>query len=196
MGKFWHRSVFIGLLVAAAITLEDPTDQGGTAVFMAQHYGNVPPNLDFSTMPPTPVPDRSYTNAQWDAEMERFNFDRLVPTHQFRAGDLVEVRAQERRFFGGKLNVNENHIKEDVADFELHLVTAGYGLPTPADVELADIWTGPPATGPGLFDGARASGGGFYQGSLVRLKNVRLVSDPAGWEADGTVRVADVDGRT
>jgi hypothetical protein len=173
----------------------DPNDYGGTAVFMGQHYGNVPPNLDFSTTPPTPDPTESYTNEEWDAETDRVNYDRTVTTHQFRAGDLVEIHAQAGRFYGGKLNVNEDHAKYDITDFELQLITADYGLPTPIGLELADIWDGDPVTGKVKFDPTRLSGGEHYQGSLVELMNVKLVGGGSGWAANGYVDVVDADGR-
>ena len=173
----------------------DPTDFGGTAVYMAQHYGNVPPNLDFSTTPPTTDPTESYTNEEWEGELARVHYDRTVTDHQFRAGDLVEIHAQAGRFYGGKLNVNEDHSKYDVTDFELELITADYGLPTPANVALADIWDGDPVTGKVLFDATRQTGGEHYQSSLVRLMNVSVVGDGSNWAADGYVDVADADGR-
>jgi hypothetical protein len=173
----------------------DSSDYGGTAVFMAQHYGNVPPNLDFSTTPPTPDPTESYTNEEWAAEMDRVNYDRTVTTHQFRAGDLVEIHAQAGRFYGGKLNVNEDHSKYDLTDFELELITADYGLPTPIDLELEDIWDGDPVSGRVRFDSTRLGGGEHYQGSLVELMNVKLVGDGSDWAANDYVDVVDADGR-
>lgn len=170
----------------------EETDFGGTAAFLGQHYGNVPPNLDFSTMPPTPDTTRSYRDEEWNAEILRLNHDRETG-HQFRAGDLVELRAQERRFFGGKLNVNENHIKEDIADFELVLITPGFGLPTLHELELADLWN--ESIDGVLFDPTRETGGEHYQGSLVRLLNVKLIDDPAAWGRDAVVQVVDSSGR-
>ncbi len=173
----------------------DPTDFGGTAVYMAQHYGNVPPNLDWSTTPPTTDPNESYTSEEWEAELARVNYDRTDASHQFRAGDLVEIHAQAGRFYGGKLNVNEDHSKYDVTDFELELITADYGLPTPTDLELVDIWDGDPVTGEVLFDSTRQAGGEHYQSSLVRLMNVSVVGDGSNWAAGACVDVTDADGR-
>jgi hypothetical protein len=169
----------------------DPGDFGGTAVFMGQHYGNVPPNLEF-TPAPTPDPTRSYTNAQWLAEMTRVNQDRTTG-HIFRAGDLVEIHAQGALYFGGKTNVNEEHFIEPQLDFELKLIAADFGLPTPTPIALADIWD--ETLNKVLFDPTRMAGGERYQGELVELLNVRLVDDGTIWGPNSLLTVADAQGR-
>ncbi|CAL1125580.1 unnamed protein product [Cladocopium goreaui] len=169
----------------------EPDDFGGTAVFMGQHYGNVPPNLEF-TPAPTPDPSRSYSNADWLDEITRVSMDRETG-HVFQAGDLVEIHAQGALYFGGKTNVNEEHFIESELDFELKLITPGYGLPTPTSLTLADIWD--EAEDSVLFDPTRAAGGERYQGELVELMNVQLVDDPILWGPDSLLTVADAEGR-
>lgn len=169
----------------------DANDFGGTAVFMGQHYGNVPPNLIFNPGP-TPDPSRSYTDAAWQAEMDRVNHDRLTG-HRFRAGDLVEIHGQGALFFGGKTNINEEHFIECDLDFELELITAGVGLPAPAPLRLADIWN--PQTNAVIFDPTRLTGGERYQGTLVKLLGVRYVDNGSVWAPGNRVTVADGEGR-
>lgn len=169
----------------------EPDDFGGTAVFMGQHYGNVPPNLEF-TPAPTPDPSRSYTDGAWLDEMDRVNRDRGTG-HIFRAGDLVEIRGQGALFFGGKTNINEEHFIESELDFELKLLTPGFGLPTPTPLALADIWDS--SNDQVLFDPTRLTGGEHFQGRLVELREVHLLDDPSAWTPGALLNVADMEGR-
>ncbi|MEZ6069083.1 MAG: PEP-CTERM sorting domain-containing protein [Pirellulales bacterium] len=164
-------------------------DFGGTAVFMGQHYGNVPPNLGPGS---TPDPSRSYTNSAWNDEIARVNVDRATG-HVFRAGDLVEIHGQGALYFGGKTNINEEHFIESELDFELELISAGYGLPAPAPLRLADIWN--EENDQVLFDETRQSGGERFQGELVQLQYVRLIDDGTPWAPDSLLTVTDGDGR-
>lgn len=184
LGAMWQ--VFV-----QSVDVNSTGDYGGTAVFMGQHYGNMPPNLEF-TPAPTPDPTRSYTNEQWEAEMARVNYDRTTG-HQFRAGDLVEIRGQGALYFGGKTNINEEHFIESELDFELVLLEAGYGLPTAVALTLAEIWDD--STGNVLFDASRQTGGERYQSSLVTLLGVELVDDGSLWAPGELVMVQDADGR-
>jgi len=181
----------LGAMWQVFVQSVDPADLGGTAVFMGQHYGNVPPNLEF-TPAPTPDPTRSYSDAAWTDEVARVNQDRATG-HIFRAGDLVEIRAQGALFFGGKTNVNEEHFIESELDFELALITAGVGLPTPTQLAIADIWD--EINDRVLFDPTRLAGGERYQGELVRLMSVQLVDDGSVWAPDELVTVEDAGGR-
>ncbi|MBX3411658.1 MAG: hypothetical protein KF708_02980 [Pirellulales bacterium] len=166
----------------------EPGDYGGTAVFMGQHYGNLPQNFEDGQ----PDPDRSYSNAAWSAEMLRVNQDRATG-HVFRAGDYVEIRAQGALAFGGKTNVNEEHFIESELDFELALITPGVGLPTPVPLLLADLWD--EINDRVLFDPSRLAGGERYQGELVQLMSVQRIDDGSIWAAGNRVTVADVAGR-
>jgi len=179
-------------------------DHGGTAVYMAQNYGNIPPHLDLGTF--TPDPSASYTNQEWQNQLDRVNgYGQNAPGtlpspgYQLQAGDMVEIVARGGLSFGGKMNVNEQHFKtvNYAADPELSFdvrFVEHVGLPAPAQIELADIWDS--STNNVLFDPTRATGGEFYQGSYVSLNNVRLADgQAAGWLAGEAVTVVDVAGR-
>ncbi len=157
----------------------DESDFGGAAVFMGQWYENVPPFLD------------SYTPEAWQAEVSRVNVDRATG-HVFRAGDLVEIHGQGALEFAGKTNINEEHFIASDLDFELALVEAGVGLPTPASLTLADLWD--ETTDAVRFDPTRQTGGERYQGELVKLSGLHL-TNPAAWAANAEVTVSDDDGR-
>ena len=151
----------------------DPLDRGGTACWVGQNCGNLPWfHDDFF----------SYSDAEWLEEMQRLNYD---PTnhHHFRKGDLVEVTANRSLFYAGKRNVNEAHDNDPSADFELRLLHAGYGLPEPELVTLADLVNpddGDPQTHEDIFDQTRATGGEHYQGMRIRINGLSLV-DGSGW---------------
>jgi len=187
-----------------------PGDVGGVAAFMAQNYGNVPPNLTFPGGVPTPEPAANYSDAIWTQQVERLNNYQsfsganpiaLPPGHTLQAGDLVEIRARAGLAFGGKFNVNERHTKTDdyATDpgFSFDVLYLGSpGLPTPTQLELADIWDD--STNGVKFDATRASGGELYQGSWVSLNNVRLAPG-ANWSPDNgnnLTQVVDAEGRT
>jgi hypothetical protein len=178
----------LGAMWQVFVQSVDEADFGGTAVFMGQHYGNVPPWLEGIT----PTPEFSYTNAEWNAEMARVNFDRTTG-HQFRAGDLVEIRAQGALYFGGKTNVNEEHFLADTLDFELVLLEAGYGIPEAKTLRLADIWD--ESLNRVYFDPMRASGGEHFQGTQVELLELTAANDASIWAPDELVTVQDADGR-
>lgn len=163
----------------------DPADQGGTACWMGQNYGNT---WRKST-------DYSYTDADWQAEMNRVNHD-PDSGHLFRKGDLVQVTASHTGFYGGKTNVNEGHDNHPDLNFQITLIQADYGLPTPTVVELSDLKN---ASDQAIFDATRQSGGERYQGELIRINDVTL-SDASGWgqEAwgDRLCEITDATGRT
>ena len=146
----------------------EPGDRGGTACYMAQNYGNgyVPPFGD----------DNSYSNAAWTAEILRLNYDANT-MRAFQPGDLVEVTARQALFYGGKLNINEGHDVDPAYNFDIRLLTANYGLPSPEVVTLAELKQ---ADNSYIFDPTRATGGEHWQGMRVRLNNLTLVSSN-GW---------------
>lgn len=164
-------------------------DFGGVALFLGQNFGNVPPALEFT---PNPTPDThfSFTNPQWQAQIARVNVDQATG-HIFRAGDLVEVDGQGGQFFAGKTNVNTAHTGDASLEFQMRLITPSAGLPSPLPLALEDIWND--ATNSVLFDTTRNAGGEHYQGSLVELLGVHVVSGT--WAPNETLRVADHDGR-
>ncbi|HYG34195.1 MAG TPA: hypothetical protein VEC99_05400 [Clostridia bacterium] len=151
----------------------EPGDRGGTTCWMGQNYANrVPPHDD----------QFSYANSHWVSEINRLNYDPET-FHKFRAGDLVQVTANQALFFGGKRNLNEGHDVEPSANFTLSLITSNYGLPKPEVITLADILRpddGDPSTSEDIFDPSRATGGERYQGVRVRIDGLLLVTTN-GW---------------
>jgi hypothetical protein len=178
-------------------------DFGGVALYMAQNYGNIPPALTFPGGIPTPDPTASYTDQQWQSQVDRLNtYAQNSPPapHQLQAGDLVEIRARGGLFFGGKFNVNEEHIAtSDYASdpgLSFDVIYLGHpGLPAPVHLTLADIWDN--VANAVTFDPTRATGGEHFQGTLVRLDDVRLsAGQAASWLPNGQVIVEDHEGRT
>jgi hypothetical protein len=169
-----------------------PGDSGGVALYMGQNYGNIPPALTF-TPAPTPDPTQSFSNAAWQAEVNRVDVDQATG-HVFQAGDLVEIDAQGGLFFGGKTNVNDEHSTSPTLDFQMRLITPAYGLPAPIPLTLSSIWDN--ATNAVLFDPTQQSGGEHYQGDLVNLGDVHLApNQSANWVANGFVTIQDAAGR-
>jgi len=155
------------------------TDFGGTACWMGQNYGNLPFKGD---------PYYSYTDAEWTAELGRLNLwggDGV--TDPIRAGDLVEIRARAGLHYKGKMNVNEQHDKDPAKNFELVRLVAGFGLPAPAPISLADLKN---ADDTFRFDSTRASGPERYQATRVRLRNV-WVGTPQTWTTGSELTVTD-----
>lgn len=158
----------------------DPGDRGGTTCWMGQNYGNQPWIHDS---------DLSYTNEAWVGEILRLSFD-PSNLHPFGAGDLIEITVRQSLFYGGKRNINEGHDIDPTYNFDIRLVTADYGLPTPEVITLADVVNvggvaDDRSTWLPIFDQTRATGGEHYQGMRVRLNSVTLVST-AGWNPTNT----------
>ncbi|MDW8309465.1 MAG: hypothetical protein RMK20_08845 [Verrucomicrobiales bacterium] len=145
----------------------EPGDRGGTFCWMGQNYGNLSWIRNS---------DLSYTNEAWTAEILRLSFDPAT-MRPFRAGDLIEVTARRSLFFGGKRNINEAHGIDPTNNFEIRLLVAGYGLPAPEVITLADVKR---ADNTDIFDPTRASGGEYYQGMRVRINNLTLLTTN-GW---------------
>jgi hypothetical protein len=147
-------------------------DRGGTTCWMGECYGNQPwiHNSDLS-----------YTNEAWVSEILRLDFD-PSSLHQFRAGDLVEITVRQALFYGGKRNINEGHDINPAYNFDIHLVTANYGLPTPEVITLADVKS---ADNNYIFDQTRATGGEHYQGMRVRINNL-ILTTTSGWNPTNT----------
>jgi hypothetical protein len=157
-----------------------PSDRGGTTCWMGQNYGNQPWIHDSEI---------SYTNEAWVSEILRLNFD-PANMRQFQAGDLVEITFRQSLFYGGKRNINEGHNNDPAYNFDIHLVTANYGLPAPEVITLADVMNvGGTATEKtnwlSIFDQTRATGGEHYQGMRVRINNISLVTTN-GWNPTNT----------
>lgn len=156
----------------------DPADHAGTAVYMGQNYGNLPFIADSFA---------SYSNSAWNDEVQRVSLGGTL-----HAGDLVEIRGRAGLPFGGKFNINEAHSTLPAQDFDVVLLQAGLGLPTPEIITLSDVIG---ANNVALFDSTRATGAEHYQARLVDLRNVSIV-DPSSWGANQELTVTDESGRT
>ncbi|MBN1123857.1 MAG: hypothetical protein JXA82_02540 [Sedimentisphaerales bacterium] len=152
-------------------------DHAGTFCWMGQNYGNGPGS-------------DSYSNEEWLAEICRLNRDPNT-AYIFRAGDRVRVTGTYL-FYGGKLNVNENHQTDSMFDFKLELIKPSVGLPQPEEITLADLKH---ADDTEIFDPARLTGGEYYQSRRVRINRVSIV-DPENWAPNTTITVTDGQGRT
>ena len=157
-----------------------PGDRGGTTCWMGQSYGNQfwLHNSDFS-----------YTNEAWIQEILRLSFD-PSNLHPFRAGDLIEITVRQALFYGGKRNINEGHDIDPASNFDIRLVTANYGLPTPEVITLADVMqpggiASDRSTWLPIFDQTRATGGEHWQGMRVRINNLTLATTN-GWNPTNT----------
>ena len=152
-----------------------PGDRGGTTCWMGQNYANrVPPHDEAF----------SYSNPAWVAEICRLNYDPNTG-RKFRAGDLIEVTAEQALFYGGKRNINEGHNVDPSANFDISLVSSNCGLPTPEVVTLAEVMQpggnpADPQSWPAIFDQTRATGGEHWQGMRGRINGLELVGTN-GW---------------
>lgn len=163
MGAEWQ--VFIQTVAA--------DDRGGTALWMGQNYSSLGPWIPAGN---------SYSETQWSNEMYRLNHDTNA-AHHFRAGDLVEVTANQSLFYGGKRNVNEAHRTNELNDFHITLVEAGRGLPDPEVITLTNLVAvddGNPSTHEDIFDPTRQTGGEHYQGMRVRIEGIRMATNGFG----------------
>lgn len=160
----------------------DVEDFGGTACWMGQNIGKL-----MGTHP-----EGSYTDEEWLAELDRLNHD-PDSGHAFQRGDLIEIRARAPGLaFRGKTNINEQHSNNPAADFDIYLLDADYGLPTPELITLSDVKD---AGDVFIFDPERLVGAEHYQGSLVRVNDVSFVSTE-NWGPDGELVIEDGTGRT
>jgi hypothetical protein len=174
----WPQTAFqFGGTQQPYIQSVDPADPGGAAMFLAQSLGNHPANQDDFF---------SYTNLEWLAELDRVNFDPATG-HEFRAGDLVEVRARIGLHFSGKFNINEAHDNSPANDFDVILIQAGYGLPPAQTILLSEVKG---ANDDDIFDPTRATGGERYQAQRVLLRQVSIVA-PVVWASELQILVTD-----
>ena len=157
-------------------------DFGGTACWMGQNIGKL-----MGTHP-----EGSYTDEQWLDELDRLTHD-PNSGYAFQRGDLVEIRARAPGLaFRGKTNINEQHSNNPAADFDVCLLQADYGLPTPELITLSDVKD---ADDVFIFDPLRLVGAEHYQGTLVRVNDVGFVGTE-DWGPDGELLLADDTGRT
>ena len=145
-------------------------DHAGTAVYMAQLYDNLP----------WIIPGGGYSNAQFIAELNRIN------APGFTVGDRIRVTGWFLSY-AGKYNINEQHNNDPDHDFTIELVARGVGLPKPEVVSLDELKDDQDRF---VFDPARLVGGEYYQGRLIKIKDVNVV-DAKGWGPDGMLTVTN-----
>jgi hypothetical protein len=168
---------FLGAQWQVYVQATEPGDFGGTAVFMAEKYGNLP-FVD---------PSQSYTPAEFLLEIDRLEHDPNTGA-AFEPGDLVEIRARAPGLpFAGKTNINEQHSKALSQDFDVILLEKGYGVPMPVTLALDALKDASDAF---AFDATRQTGCERYQGMLVRFEDITLV-DAAGWGPNADLLVTD-----
>jgi hypothetical protein len=144
-------------------------DHGGTAMFLAQLYDNLP----------WVMPGGGYSNAQFIAELARLN------AAQFCVGDRIRVTGYFLSY-KGKMNINEQHNNNPDHDFAIEVLERGVGLPKPEVVSLDELKDDQDRF---VFDPARRVGGEYYQGRLIKIEEVNVV-DVNGWGPNGTLIVA------
>lgn len=157
-------------------------DFGGTACWMGQNIGKL-----MGTHP-----EGSYSDEEWLAELDRLNYD-PDSGYAFQRGDLIEIRARAPGLaYRGKTNVNEQHSNNPAADFDIYLLEADYGLPTPEPITLSDVKDDNDVF---IFDATRLVGAEHYQGTLVRVNDVGFASTD-DWGPGGELTLTDDNGHT
>jgi len=152
-------------------------DHAGTAVWLGQYYSKVSSSDD-------------YTDEELLDEMCRINTDPSTG-YIFNAGDKVQVTGWYK-FYGGKTNINEKHMKEPFWDFEIELVKPAVGLPQPEVITLDQVKD---ENDDYIFDSSRLTGCEYYQAQLVRVEDVNVV-DPENWGPGNTITITDSNGLT
>jgi len=163
-------------------------DHAGTALWMGQNYGKVSGNH----------PEDSYTESEWQAEMLRLNYiNRVGETgagHALVMGDRVRVTGYAMFRPGyGKTNINERHNKDAFWDFSVEWLGSNVGALPAEAITLADLQADAGAEGYDanfpMFDASRLTGSEYYQGTLVRIQEVRF--DGGDWGKDQTLTLTD-----
>ncbi len=98
-------------------------------------------------------------------------------------GDLIRVTGLTGHY-GGKTNMNERHNPD--LKFEIEVLERDTGELEPIEITRLE--------GLDAFDPTRESGGEYYQGRLVELKNVEIIEGE--WETGEKITVADTEGNT
>jgi hypothetical protein len=147
-------------------------DHAGTAVWFGQNYL-------------TRGGNGNYTYPQMVDELHRINRDPNT-AYIFQAGDRIRVSGFYR-FYGGKLNINEQHNVADAFNFKVELLTPAVGLPQPEIVTLPELKD---AGNNFIFDASRLTGPEYHQARLVRLNNV-MITTPQNWGPSKSVTVQD-----
>ncbi|MBN2022904.1 MAG: hypothetical protein JW809_08915 [Pirellulales bacterium] len=156
-------------------------DVGGTALWMGQNYGN-----RWGIWGTTGYELKSYSNDEWNAELERINYPIDLATGEpvtepLRPGDVIEVRARGGKAYGGKFNCNEEHLKTSLKDFDVYLIERDHAVES-TTIALDDVMA---TDGAFLFDFDRGAGAELYQARYVTLEGVTIDSSAETWTADG-----------
>ncbi len=148
-------------------------DHAGTAVFMAQLYDNLPW-----------IMTGGYSNEEFISELNRLNAAKFSP------GDRIRVTGYYLSY-NGKNNINEQHNKNAEHNFSIELLQKGVGLPRPEVVKFDDLKD---ASDNFIFDQSRLFGCEYYQGRLIKIKDVNF-ADPIlaqqNWKPNGEFLVTD-----
>ncbi len=156
-------------------------DHAGTALWMGQYYGKLP----WLTHP-----DDSYTDAEWISELCRINHDPNTG-YLFQPGDRVRVTGKYL-FYGGKLNINEQHDIAPENNFTIELLMPAVGLPQPEVVSLDELKD---MNNNFVFDPTRNSGCEYYQGRRIRINDVSFVN-PENWGPNAALEITNASGKT
>lgn len=152
----------------------DSGDHAGTAIYMRKN------NFD---------PCQIYNDEQWAAELYRISRD--PNNHRwFSPGDKVRVSGL-LMFHRGKANINEWHLIDPNKNFVIDLIDPNAGLPKPELITLSMVKD---SNDNFIFDHTRAIGCELYQGVLVRVNNVNIISGT--WQPNSQLVIADGSGRT
>ncbi|MFW6132280.1 MAG: PEP-CTERM sorting domain-containing protein [Planctomycetota bacterium] len=164
-------------------------DHAGTACWMGQYYGKLFGNTH---------PDDSYSPEAWNAEMTRLNEIDLVGEsdtgHLLRMGDRVRVTGYAMFRPGhGKTNINERHSTSNAMDFTVEWLGDNAGPLSPEPITLEDLQADANSAGydPNypMFDASRTTGAEYYQGALVRIRDVRFSGGT--WGPDETLTLTE-----
>jgi len=190
VGTLWQLGAQWQVYIEAVSLPDDPTnhpelvgDFGGAALWMGQNYGNHIWHWNPADFPGSTA--WSYTNSEWEAELERLDYADNTITEPLRAGDVIEVHARGGLFYNGKQNVNEEHNNDPALNFDIVVLQRDFIL-NPTTITLDQVKD---ASDNFIFDSSRATGAERYQATLVRLENV-TVQDPQNWAPEGTVTIA------
>lgn len=145
-------------------------DRAGTAVHLAQLYGNLP----------WIMPGGGYSNAQFIAELNRINAAGVT------VGDRIRVTGWFLSY-KGKYNINEQHNNNPDHDFTIEVVERGVGLPKPEVVSLDELKDDQDRF---VFDPERLVGGEYHQGRLIKIEDVNVV-DAKLWGPNATLTVTN-----
>ena len=155
----------------------DVNDHAGTAVWIGQNYDNV---WGGSGM---------YQNPDWTYELYRLSHDPCT-AYLIRPGDKVRITGL-LKFYAGKTNINERHNTDPANNIEIELIEAGLGLPQPALIILSDLKD---SDNDFIFDQTRQTGCEYYQGRLVRINDVNIISCE-NWNPNEIIEIQDSTGR-